>query len=151
MALNPLISLGVAAQSYTSLRPKRPATGPAGFPRDGAGRDQAASGPRTEGEPADESFSGARTHRPAAGPRFAKMTADKLPLLGGLKGAERRVADGFVATCNSYRSPGRRCTASHAAIARAADVSVRTVKYALASMETAGALAVEHDWGRGKR
>ena len=84
------------------------------------------------------------------GPRFVKMTTKTLSLLGGLKGAERRVADAFIAACNGRRKPAP-ITASHAQIAKAADVSVRTVKRALAKMEAAGALSVEHCRDEGKR
>ena len=84
------------------------------------------------------------------GERFVPTTAKTIPMLRGLSGAERRVADAFVTTCIKRRSRTP-ITASHADIAKAADVCVRTVKYAIASMEAAGALAVEHNWGRGKR
>jgi hypothetical protein len=100
----------------------------------------------------DGRYAPARQRRAASkiGERFVPTTVKTIPMFHGLHGAERRVADAFAASCirSRRRAP---MTFSHAAIAKAAEVSVRTAKYALAKMEAVGALAVEHNWGRGKR
>ena len=83
-------------------------------------------------------------------PHFVRMTTKVLAMLRGLKGAERRVADAFIAACNA-RERKEPIIVSHAKIAKGSAVSVRTVIRAIAKMEASGALAACHLRGKGKR